>query len=199
MLELIGIAALAIFMHIVNTPDGPQQLVVLLAEDDGSTGSVVVSSGGQEQQLDQAGQATRFGAEAPATPFAISQDQIAVVFGDAIGAQPTLPAKFLLYFEHNSNQLVPASAAALPQILEEIAQRPVPEIVIIGHTDTRGAQQYNHQMGFQRAQVIYDAIVRIGADPERIRIESHGESNLLVPTEDEVLEARNRRVEVSVR
>lgn len=200
MLEFIGLAVVAVLVHVFMMDDGPKQIVVLLAEEDGSTGSVVVSSGDQTLSLDQAGQATEFSvSKPPSEAYVLSADRISSLFGDALAAQPKLPRQFLLYFQHNSNDLVPDSAAALPEILYEIKERPVPQIVIIGHTDTKGSTSYNQQLGFERAQLIYDAIVSIGADPSQIRIESHGESNLLVNTPDDVLEPKNRRVEVSVR
>lgn len=199
MLEFLAIAVIAAFVHVM-TVEEPKEVVILLAEADGTTGAVVVSSGDKELRLDKAGQGTEFGADAPPTQtFVASEDQIASLFGDAIAAQPMPPARFQLYFRHNSNELTPDSSNALPGILEEIKRRPAPEIFIIGHTDTMGAAQYNQQLGFQRAQLIYDAIVAIGADPAQIRMESHGESNPLIPTGDEVLEPRNKRVEVSVR
>ena len=200
MLEIIGIAAVAIFMHFATYDPGPKEVVVLLAEDDGSTGAVIVSSGDKSLRLDQAGQATGFDDKNPLSQaYLVTQDKIAALFGDALAAQPMPPRHFLLYFRNDSNELVPESAASLPSILEEIKHRPAPQIVIIGHTDTAGAASYNQQLGFQRAQLIYEAIVGIGANPSQITIESHGESNPIMPTADNVHEPKNRRVEVSVR
>lgn len=199
MLEFLGIAAIAVLMHIV-TLEEPKEVVILLAEDDGSTGTVLVSSGDSQVRLDKAGQGTEFGADAPPTETVIyAEDRIAALFGAALSAQPIVPAHFQLYFKHDSNSLTEESSGVLPGILEEIKRRPSPEIVIIGHTDTMGPAQYNQQLGLQRAQLIYDAIVDIGANPSQIRIESHGEANPLIPTADEVLEPKNKRVEVSVR
>lgn len=199
MLEFLGIAAIAMLMHVFMM-DEPKAVVILLAEDDGSVGSVLVSSGDQEVRLDQAGQGTELRtSKPPAETTTYSQDKITALFGAALSAQPIVPARFLLYFKHDSNELTDDSSNALPGILEEIKRRPSPQIVIIGHTDTMGPAQYNQQLGFQRAQLIYDAFVGIGADPSQIKIESHGEANPLVATADEVMEPKNKRVEVSVR
>jgi outer membrane protein OmpA-like peptidoglycan-associated protein len=46
---------------------------------------------------------------------------------------------------------------------------------------------------------VRDLLVAEGIDPAMIQVTSHGEENPLVPTEDEVAEPRNRRVEVTVR
>ena len=50
-----------------------------------------------------------------------------------------------------------------------------------------------------RAEKVAKALVSIGIPEEAISVSSHGEGNPLVPTEDEVPEPKNRRVEVFVR
>jgi outer membrane protein OmpA-like peptidoglycan-associated protein len=42
-------------------------------------------------------------------------------------------------------------------------------------------------------------LIELGIPPERIQARGRGERELLVPTEDEVSEPRNRRVEINVR
>ena len=44
-----------------------------------------------------------------------------------------------------------------------------------------------------------DLLVAAGLDAALVEVASHGESNPLVPTPDNTAEARNRRVEVTVR
>jgi outer membrane protein OmpA-like peptidoglycan-associated protein len=82
--------------------------------------------------------------------------------------------------------------------VDEIARRPAPEIVVIGHTDRVGAVPYNDTLSLRRAERVRDELVKVGIAADRIRVAGRGEREPLVPTADEVAEARNRRVEINV-
>jgi outer membrane protein OmpA-like peptidoglycan-associated protein len=51
----------------------------------------------------------------------------------------------------------------------------------------------------ERAEAMRMILENLGVAKDIIQVSSHGEGNPLVPTEDEVSEPRNRRVEVLVR
>lgn len=87
----------------------------------------------------------------------------------------------------------------LTRILDEIARRPAPEIVVIGHTDRVGAVPFNDALSLRRAERVRDELVNVGIAADRVRVAGRGEREPLVPTADEVAEARNRRVEINVR
>jgi outer membrane protein OmpA-like peptidoglycan-associated protein len=83
--------------------------------------------------------------------------------------------------------------------VDEIARRPAPEIVVIGHTDRVGAVPYNDALSLRRAERVRDELVKVGITADRISVAGRGEREPLVPTPDEVAEPRNRRVEINVR
>ena len=116
-----------------------------------------------------------------------------------MAARPIAPRQFMLYFDTASETLTTESTALIPQIVEEVRGRPVPDVSVIGHTDTTGDAASNIQLGLRRANAIRDLLVANGVDPSRVDVASHGESNLLVTTPDNTAEPRNRRVEVTVR
>jgi outer membrane protein OmpA-like peptidoglycan-associated protein len=95
--------------------------------------------------------------------------------------------------------LTPESDRLLPEILEHVKSRSVPDVTVIGHTDTMGSAESNVVLGLGRANLIRERLVAVGLDSSLVSAESHGEADLLVPTPDETPEPRNRRVEVSVR
>jgi outer membrane protein OmpA-like peptidoglycan-associated protein len=72
-------------------------------------------------------------------------------------------------------------------------------VVVIGHTDRVGNDQYNDRLSLQRAERVRGELVRLGIPESRIRTAGRGEREPLVATDDEVPEPRNRRVEINVR
>ena len=69
----------------------------------------------------------------------------------------------------------------------------------MGHTDTTGDQRSNYALGLERANTVRGLLTSVGVDASLIDVSSHGESELRIRTADDVLEPRNRRVEISVR
>jgi outer membrane protein OmpA-like peptidoglycan-associated protein len=120
-------------------------------------------------------------------------------FASELAGLPPRPKSYQLYFLNDSDQLTPDSRALLPAILQEVAQRPAPEVVVIGHTDRVGVLEYNDRLSLARAQAVRDQLVAQGFDKTLIVTAGRGEREPLVPTEDEVPEPKNRRVEISVR
>jgi outer membrane protein OmpA-like peptidoglycan-associated protein len=74
----------------------------------------------------------------------------------------------------------------------------VPEILVIGHTDLVGSNEYNDTLSLQRAQLIAGMLQQQGA-AKSLEVTGRGMRDPLVPTASGVEEPRNRRVEVSVR
>jgi len=106
---------------------------------------------------------------------------------------------FILYFREGTDELTTESRQALDQVSAEIARRPAPEVVVIGHTDRVGSVAYNDALSLQRAARVRTELIRLGLVAGDIRLEGRGKREPLVPTEDEVPEPRNRRVEITVR
>ena len=70
---------------------------------------------------------------------------------------------------------------------------------MIAHTDTVGDEENNAKLSLERAKMVASLLKAAKLDEDKIRVESHGEKNLLIPTPDNTAEPRNRRVEVTVR
>jgi outer membrane protein OmpA-like peptidoglycan-associated protein len=71
--------------------------------------------------------------------------------------------------------------------------------MVIGHTDTVGGLSYNDRLSLARAERLREMMVELGIPAERIQAAGRGKREPLVPTEENVSEPRNRRVEISVR
>ncbi len=190
------IIALACTIMLAGCPR--QALFVVLPTDGGGTGAITIDDGKTVTTLDQpyAAAEARVGSSAPVEE---SQGNIGVIFRRAIAAQPILPHHFRLYFILGSDQLTPESAIAYRAVFDDIKQRPVYQVEVIGHTDTLGDLPFNQALSLSRAKAIRGALVRDGVDSGAISVAGRGKLDLLVPTADHAAEPRNRRVEITVR
>jgi outer membrane protein OmpA-like peptidoglycan-associated protein len=114
-------------------------------------------------------------------------------------ATPSAAPSAVTNFKFESDELTDESRALLPQILNTVKERTIPEVLVVGHTDTMGTPRANFDLGLTRANTVRNLLIQVGVDPALIEVRSHGESDLLVKTPDETPEGRNRRVEISVR
>jgi outer membrane protein OmpA-like peptidoglycan-associated protein len=179
---------------------GKDNLIVLTPDDSGRVGALKVSNDGGEAVLDREGQALHLGDRrtSPGVPAPVSAEERAL-FAAALAAQPLAPVSYLLYFEFDSNNLTAESRQRLDDILRAAQERDSQDLLVIGHTDRAGDADYNATLSLQRAEVVRELLASKGIGAEFIQVSSHGEGNPLIPTADEVAEARNRRVEVVVR
>jgi outer membrane protein OmpA-like peptidoglycan-associated protein len=199
MSRLGGLAALAVLLLVGCAKPARNDLYVLMPGQDGKTGALTVESNGKQAVLDQPYAAARVKEPGRVEAGAVTEQEARQAFGAALEAQPGRPTSFLLYFLENRDELTPDSRQMLARVVDEIARRPAPEIVVIGHTDRVGPVPYNDTLSLRRAERVRDELVKVGIAAERIRVEGRGEREPLVPTADEVAEPRNRRVEISVR
>jgi peptidoglycan-associated lipoprotein len=209
MMRLAGIAlvvmcACACYTHPKTrlVPAPPHDIVALLPDPETQTvGHAIVSSplgGSVELTTELAGTRVETG-QPPSAPFTLSEAEVQQLFGDALAARPPAARRFLLYFASGSNHLTPSSDTLVTDLLAFVKSRSVPDVTVVGHTDTTGTTQANTELGRRRATLIRDRLVAAGLDDSLVSVTSHGEADLLVPTPDETPEPRNRRVEVSVR
>ncbi len=175
----------------------PQSYVVLLENADGTSGAVTVAGDKGTVTVDKARQGTTL--DGATKPYAIDESRIQRDFGDALAARPILPASFMLYFESGGARLTAESQALIPKVLESVRERPAPDVSVIGHTDNTGTTDTNEKLGLERAQVVSKLIQEAGLKAHDLVVTSHGARNLLVNTPPNTPEARNRRVEITVR
>jgi outer membrane protein OmpA-like peptidoglycan-associated protein len=175
-------------------------LVVVLPEADGHVGAVVVHDAKGDRVLDQAYAAAGSGAGAGALrPVEVAPQEVTTLFGPALAARPIAPKSFTLYFISDSDQLTEASRAAFEDVFAEVARRKAAEVVVTGHTDRAAEAGYNDTLSLQRAKAVRQLFIARGLPPELVIAAGRGERAPLVPSADGVREARNRRVEITVR
>jgi OOP family OmpA-OmpF porin len=172
--------------------------VVLLPEKDGRLTAVAVKQGDREVVLEEpyaAASVTPVGPRA----YRSSPQEVEAQFGLALAAQPSRAASFTLYFVEGKDELTDESKHIVDTIFSEIARRAVPDVLVVGHTDLVGNDEFNDALGLQRAEVVRAALIGRGIPPNDVRAISRGKRAPAVPTADGVAEPRNRRVEIIVR
>jgi outer membrane protein OmpA-like peptidoglycan-associated protein len=182
------------------TPPQPALIALLPDPDTGVTGKIRVSNefGGLPIDAPRAS-TTVIATAAPGALKTMSEDEVKRVFGAALDALPPAAKHFTLYFKFESDTLTDDSARQIPEVLEAVKRLPVPEVVVIGHTDTMGDAKANVALGMKRAMAVRNVLVVAGIAQPMIQVASHGEADLLIKTRDNTPEPRNRRVEISVR
>lgn len=186
----------------VRVPERPgQTLTVLLPDDEGKdSGSAIVSNPAGATDLTATRDATVvFANQTPSPAKQMSESDVRRIFGEALSALPPPPQRYTLFFRFDSDELTDSSRSTVPEILHAIKNHPVPELLIVGHTDTTGTTSANYDLGRKRAEMVRGLLIDAGVEPLVIDVISHGESDLLVVTPDEIFEPRNRRVDISVR
>ena len=175
----------------------PQALVVVLPEPGGKVGAVTLQDGKKSLVLDKAYAAgeVRSGGAKEAT---VEPEKAKQIFASALAAQPIVPARYVLYFETNTDKMTPPSARRYREVLADVQRRPVPEVEAIGYTDTVGSQKDNQALSLQRAIKLRELLVRDGVQAQ-ISVAGRGKLDPAVKTGDQVNEPRNRRVTITVR
>ena len=200
--------------HQARTPEPPPDpktatLVLLLPDaDTGTTGRATVASKATSKasnkpasvELANARESTLVGINGSATKVTVISDaEVQQQFGSLLSSLPPAPQYFVVYFRFESDELTAESRALVPDILRAVKDRPVPEVVVTGHTDTTGTPASNRELGMKRATMVRALLADAGLDPTSVEVASHGEAALLVQTPDDTYEPRNRRVEITIR
>ena len=184
-----------------SIPDAPPTpaLFAVVPAADGHVGKIVIYRPDGPRVIDTAYGGQRLDAEGRLTETRLTPNEIRETFALTLSALPPRPVTFTLYFLEGRDELTPESRAELERVTQELKLRPVPEIVLIGHTDMVGTAEYNDRLSVARAERAREMLLDLGIKAPRMEVAGRGKREPLVPTEDNVAEPRNRRVEINVR
>lgn len=93
-----------------------------------------------------------------------------------------------IYFEFDQAELGPQARSALDENAAWAKEDPARELLIEGHTDETGTNEYNLALGDRRARAAKDYLVALGVEERRIKIITYGEER---PASNE--DSMNRR------
>ncbi len=90
-----------------------------------------------------------------------------------------------VFFDFDMSVLRNDTKAVLNQNITWLKAHPDVKVIVEGHCDARGTNEYNLALGERRARVVRDHLVTIGLDPGRMSIVSYGEERPFVLDHDE--------------
>lgn len=103
-----------------------------------------------------------------------------------------------IHFAFDSYELSSEARSTLKAKAEILEAHPGWKVVIEGHCDERGTDEYNLALGERRARAAYEFLVLLGIDADRLSIISYGEEKPVDPDHTEAAWAKNRRDEFRV-
>jgi len=99
-------------------------------------------------------------------------------------------------FEFDSAKLSAQSTAMLDDAVKILKRKAGLKVVIAGHTDSRGNDDYNMGLSQRRAQAVADYLVGHGVNGANLTVIGYGETQPVADNGSEAGRAANRRVEL---
>jgi peptidoglycan-associated lipoprotein len=101
-------------------------------------------------------------------------------------------------FNFGSAQLTDLGKGKTYLVAQKLNEKSDLVVVIEGHTDYVGSDDYNTQLGLRRAQTVQNELARLGIDPARMSVISLGETRPLLDEKADWARAVNRRAEFRI-
>jgi len=119
-----------------------------------------------------------------------SADKDGWVEADPTGNRLNMP---IIYFAYDSDVLVPSEQANLDRIAEYLKNNGTLGLLIEGHCDQRGTEEYNRALGERRANAIRAYLAGRGLADNRMKTISYGKDKPAVDGTGESIWGQNRR------
>ncbi|WP_372648359.1 OmpA family protein [Draconibacterium sp.] len=114
------------------------------------------------------------------------------------GIQLILDENADVRFEFDSSKLTSASQNNLGKLVEIFNKYPDTDILVLGHTDSDGAESYNQTLSEKRAASVVGFLKSEGIEALRLSSVGMGESQPRATNDTKEGKAQNRRVEFTI-
>ncbi|HEU4520399.1 MAG TPA: peptidoglycan-associated lipoprotein Pal [Thermoanaerobaculia bacterium] len=102
------------------------------------------------------------------------------------------------FFGYDESALTADGQAALTSSANWLRTNPQYTVLIEGHTDERGTEQYNLALGDRRANTAREYLMALGIDGSRMRTVSYGEERPFAEGSNESAWSQNRRAHLVI-
>lgn len=133
-------------------------------------------------------QAERIEEEIPGAEVVRVGEGINVTFNEEAG----------VYFDTNKSNVKGTSATTLDKLAAIFNEYPNSNILIEGHTDSAGSDEYNFSLSQQRAESVTNYLIEKGLSSNRFSTKWYGEEQPKASNETAEGKAKNRRVELAI-
>lgn len=108
------------------------------------------------------------------------------------------PVSFNVHFDFDKYSLRPEAYPILDQVVKILNEFKDDYVVISGHTDSFGSDEYNERLSKQRVETVYNYLASNGINTNRITKRWFGEKQPLRSNDNAINRAFNRRVEIKI-
>lgn len=116
--------------------------------------------------------------------------------GDRFTGGTEHPGMFTpVFFAYDSAQVSDSERAKVEEVARHLKQNASVAVIIEGHCDERGSNEYNLALGERRALAVRAYLTGLGISADRIQTKSLGEESPADPGHDETAWSANRRGE----
>ena len=140
------------------------------------------------------------------TPYTVTQVDTTIAMRAVITADTTVTGRALsssdretlealILFEFDRSEISETGQAQVQSKAGALRNNPGVEVSIEGHADELGTEQYNINLGMDRANAVLEALTGAGISAGRFTTVSHGENMPLTPGRSAEAREQNRRVE----
>jgi outer membrane protein OmpA-like peptidoglycan-associated protein len=145
----------------------------------------------------------RFGNKEKYTPppVVVAPEPKVVAVEEPAPVAPPAPAEVItlvmepIYFDTASANLTAEAHSRLNHIVTTMKAHPQVKLLIVGHTDSRGSDDYNLVLSLKRAKAASGYLASQGIDKARLSYEGRGEREPVADNSTREGRARNRRAE----
>ncbi len=101
-----------------------------------------------------------------------------------------------IYFNFDSSILMPSYQQHMIDVSKILAKNPDVSVLLVGHCDKFGKEQYNLRLGKLRSESVRDALLELGIEQSRIKTASLGSSRADCKICQKTDGARDRRCDI---
>jgi outer membrane protein OmpA-like peptidoglycan-associated protein len=176
---IIGATAGGVAGGVIGNQTGSTARGAIIGAVVGGTAGAIIG-----HQMDQ--QAKELQQNIPGATVARVGEGIAVTFASG------------LLYDFDSDAVKADAAQNLKNLAASLKKYPNTDLLIVGHTDAVGADDYNQSLSQRRAAAAASYLASQGVSSARLRSLGRGESEPLATNDTEAGRQQNRRVEIAI-
>jgi len=107
-------------------------------------------------------------------------------------------ASYTVHFDYDRSAVKSSETSKVEAVASYLKGNPGVGVLVEGHCDQRGTEQYNLSLGDRRALALREYLANLGIEGDRVVTISYGEDRPADPGNDEAAWSKNRRGEFVV-